>query len=254
MNIDQRKIEKIVRKVGAYLVDNYGQPLKQQLKEGTHYDTIHDKIASDIYHDELLKSYPDIQFYSEEVDLNIDITRPYWIIDPIEGTTNFARNIPFFATQIAYVENNKVLCSAVYLPILQELYTATRGQGAYCNGIKISVGSVVSLNKAVVNVGKGTGVDNLTWWGNTMSHLSPLTRTIRLYGATGIDICYVASGKLDLHINHGSHNYDYAPGSLIAEEAGATVVNLKGNPWTLKDRNIIIGNQQLVSEIINIGL
>ena len=248
--IDQNKIESIVRKVGAYLADNYGQPLKQQLKEGTHYDTIHDKIASDIYHDELLKCYPEIQFYSEEVELNIDASKPYWIIDPIEGTTNFARNIPFFATQIAYIENNKVMYSVVYLPILQELYTATRGQGAYCNGIKISVGSVVNLNKAVVNVGKGTGVDNLTWWGNTMSHLAPLTRTIRLYGATGIDICYVASGKLDLHINHGSHNYDYAPGSLIAEEAGAAVTNISGNDWQLTDTDIIIGNSNLVKECL----
>jgi myo-inositol-1(or 4)-monophosphatase len=176
----------------------------------------------------------------------------YWVIDPIEDTTNFARNIPFFATEIAYIENNKVVYSAIYLPILQEFYTATRGQGAYCNGIKISVGSVVNLNQAVVNVGKGTGVDNLTWWGNTMSNLAPLTRTIRLYGATGIDICYVASGKLDLHINHGSHNYDYAPGALIAEEAGAKVTNFSGKEWSLEDRDIIVSNSSLCSKILTI--
>ncbi|TXH01313.1 MAG: inositol monophosphatase [Candidatus Moraniibacteriota bacterium] len=249
MNVDQRIIEKIVRKVGTYLADNYGKAIKQHLIDGTHYDTIHDKIASDIYQKDLAKYYPDIQFYSEEFKDHIDATKPYWIIDPIEGTTNFARNIPFFATQIAYVESNIVICSAVYLPILQELYTATRGKGAYCNGVKISVGSVANLNQAVVNVGKGTGVDNLTWWGNTMSHLAPLTRTNRLYGSTGIDICYVASGKLDLHINHGSHNYDYAPGSLIAEEAGASVTNFSGKNWQLTDSDIVISNTKLVKEL-----
>lgn len=254
MSIDQQIIEKIVRKVGSYLAKNYGQPLKQQLKEGTHYDTIHDKVASDIYQKELIKYYPDIQFYSEETEVNIDITKPYWIIDPIEGTTNFARTIPFFATQIAYIENNIVQLSAVYLPIFNEYYSASRGQGAFCNGKKISIGNIQHLHEAVINVGKGTGVANLAWWGNIMSKLAPITRTTRLYGSTGIDICYVASGKLDLHINHGSHNYDYAPASLIAEEAGAVVLNFQGRPWSMRDSNIIIGNQQLVSQIINIRL
>lgn len=253
MIIDHKKIESIVRKVGAYLAENYGQPLKQQLKEGTHYDTIHDKIASDIYHGELLKCYPEIQFYSEEIELNIDTSKPYWIIDPIEGTTNFARNIPFFATQLAYVDNNQVQLSAVYLPILNEYYSATRGHGSYCNGKKIAVTNVSNLNEAVINIGKGTGIDNLMWWGNTMSQLAPLARTTRLYGATGIEICYVASGKLDLHINHGSHNYDYAPASLIAEEAGAVVLNFKAKPWNINNSDIIIGNHHLATQIINKG-
>ena len=254
MNIDQRKIEKIVRKVGTYLAENYGKPLKQQLKEGTHYDTIHDKIASDIYQQELLKYYPDTQFYSEESEYNVDTSKPYWMIDPIEGTTNFARNIPFFATQIAYIENNIVQLSAVYLPILDEYYSASRGRGAYCNGNKIAIGNVLNLNEAVVNVGKGTGSDNLKWWGNMMSDIAPNVRTVRLYGATGIDICYVASDKLDLHINHGSHNYDYAPGSLIAEEAGAIVLNFKGKGWKITDSDIVIGNPTLVTQVLKKGV
>ncbi len=250
MNIDYVEVINTVRKVGDYLASNFGKEIAQSHKADTHYDTIFDKKASDIYKIELSKRYPKVQFYSEEEMFQIDPDKPYWMIDPIEGTTNFARNIPFFATQIAYVENNKVLFAVVYLPILQELYTATRGQGAYCNGLKISVRSVANLNHAVVNVGKGTGVDNLTWWGNTMSHLAPHTRTIRLYGSTGIDICYVASGKLDLHINHGSHNYDYAPGSLIAEEAGASVTNFSGKNWQLTDSDIVIGNSKLVKTIL----
>ena len=102
----------------------------------------------------------------------------------------------------------------------------------------------------MVNVGKGTGSDNLKWWGNMMSDIAPNVRTVRLYGATGIDICYVASGKLDLHINHGSHNYDYTPGSLIAEEAGASVINFEGDHWKINDSDIIIANKSLSTYIL----
>lgn len=252
MNIDPTEVEKIVREAGSYLLKEYGNPHPQKLKEGTHYDTVQDKIVSDMYQQALKRLYPNVQFYSEEDECVLDPSQPYWMIDPIEGTTNYSSVIPFFATQLAYLEDQKVVYSAVFLPYMDEMYTASLGHGAYCNNKKIAIRQTTSLDTAVVSINKGTGTHNLAWWGQTAALLAPRTRTVRLLGSTGLEISYVAAGKLDLHLNHGSHNYDYAAGSLIASEAGAQVVNFAGEPWNIEDRDIIVGNKELVRIILNL--
>lgn len=244
-------VEDIVRQAGDYLLSHFGKQNPQHLKNGTHYDTKHDKIASDIYKHFLLKKFPDIGFYSEEDKLDISQYQSYWLIDSIEGTTNYARNIPLFATQIALIHTKQIVLGCVYLPIQQELYYAEKGKGATCNHKSIQVGKIPTLEKSVISINKGTGRDNLAWWAQTASLLSPKSRTIRLLGATGIELCYVASGKLDLHVNQGSQPYDYAPGALIAKESGASILNHFGHYWSLQDSAIIVGNNLLVKETLN---
>ena len=101
-----------------------------------------------------------------------------------------------------------------------------------------------------MSIGKGTDSDNLAWWGQSVSLLSPQVRTIRLLGATGIELCYLASGKIDLYLNYGSKPYDYAPGSLIAKEAGAKVCNFDQKSWSIKNSDIIVGNKKIINESI----
>lgn len=245
-------IEAITKQVGSYLLSHFGNMIEQHHKSGTHYDTADDKIASDLYKDFLFKKYPSFGFYSEEEVCDLSEFEYSWMIDPIEGTTNYSHNIPFFATQIALLHKNEVIASGVYLPVQQEMYYAEKGQGATCNNEDLSVGKTQTLDKAILSIGKGTGAADLAWWGNTNQKIALKSRTLRSIGATGIDLCYVAAGKLDLHINHGSKNYDYAPGSLIAREAGAKVVNFKGYPWTIEDSDIILGNSQLVEQALAI--
>ncbi len=247
----QDNIEEITKKVGAYLLSHFGSILEQHHKSDTHYDTVDDKIVSDMYKVYLAEKYPTYGFYSEEEMTDTSHLEYYWMIDPIEGTTNYSHNIPFFATQIALINKDQVIASGVYLPAQNEMYYAENGFGSFCNDVKIHISQTQNLDKSIVSIGKGTGVPNLTWWGNTNQILAPKSRTLRFIGATGIDICYVAAGKLDIHINHGSHNYDYAPGSLIAKEAGAKVVNFQGKPWKISDSDIIIGNTILVDQVLS---
>lgn len=250
MNIDKKLIEGIALEVGNYLLSNFGDLKVQNHKSDTHFDTIYDKKISDVYKNALYKYYPKIQFYSEEEQSELDSNKSYWMIDPIEGTSNFARSIPIFGTQLALIENNEVIFGLVYAPFFKEMYIGIKNHGAYCNDIKISPSTTTKLGEAIVSINKGTGVDNLSWWGATASKIAPHTRTIRNLGATGLEICYVASGKLDLHINHGSQNYDYAPGSLIAKESGALVLNHQGDDWNITDQDILIGNSTLVSSLL----
>lgn len=246
----KKNIEEITKKAGSYLLSHFGNLIEQHHKSDTHYDTVDDKIVSDLYKQYLLSAYPTYGFYSEEETGDISQFEYSWMIDPIEGTTNYSHNIPFFATQIALLHRDEVVASGVYLPVQNEMYYAEIGQGSFCNDIRLHVSPTQSLDKAILSIGKGTGVPNLTWWGNTNQKLAPKSRTLRFIGATGIDLCYVSAGKLDLHLNHGSQNYDYAPGSLIAREAGAKVTNFKGEPWKITDSDIIVGNSKLVEQVL----
>lgn len=251
MNLDKKYIEDVAREAGDYLLENFGNLIAQNHKSDTHFDTIYDKKISDLYKNALYKYYPKIQFFSEEEQYVLDIDKSYWMIDPIEGTSNFARSIPFFATQIALIDKNEVVFGLVYAPFFKEMYIGIKNHGAYCNDAKISPSTTTKLGEAIVSINKGTGVKNLSWWGATTSKIAPHTRTIRNLGATGLEICYVASGKLDLHINHGSHNYDYAAGSLIAKESRALVLNHQGDDWNITNQDILIGNPTLVSSLLN---
>ncbi len=245
-------IQAITKKVGGYLLSHFGSLIVQHHKSDTHYDTADDKIASDLYKGFLAEKYPTYGFYSEEEVSETSEFEYFWMIDPIEGTTNYSHNIPFFATQIALIHKGEVIASGVYLPVQNEMYYAEKGQGSFCNDVKLHIGQTETLNKAILSIGKGTGIPNLTWWGDTNQILAPKSRTLRFIGATGIDLCYVAAGKLDLHLNHGSQNYDYAPGSLIASEAGAQVLNFQGKPWKISDSDIIVGNTKLVEQALSL--
>ncbi len=244
-------IQAITKKVGSYLLSHFGSLIEQHHKSDTHYDTADDKIASDMYKDFLAEKYPLYGFYSEEEVCDLSQYEYNWIIDPIEGTTNYSHNIPFFATQIALIHNDEIIASGVYLPVQDEIYYAEKNRGAFCNDLPLQVSQTPSLDKAIVSMGKGTGIPNLIRWGNANQKIAPKSRTLRFFGATGIELCYVAAGKLDLHINYGSKNYDYAPGSLIASEASAKVCNFNGESWKITDPDIIVGNSLLIPEVLS---
>jgi len=240
----------IVKKAGSYLLSHFGKAVTQTTKKGKHYHTLEDKIVSDIYKHFLTLKYPSYGFSSEEEPSSASSHKYYWLVDPIEGTTNFSRGIPLFATQIALIHNEKVVVGCVYLPIQNEFYYAELDRGSTCNGLPLSFSSNTSLVESVMSIGKGTDSDNLAWWGQSVSLLSPQVRTIRLLGATGIELCYLASGKIDLYLNYGSKPYDYAPGSLIAKEAGANVCNFDQKSWSIKNSDIIVGNKKIINESI----
>lgn len=246
------QIKEITNKAGVYLLSHFGGLLEQHHKSDTHYDTIYDQIVSDIYKEYLVQNYPSYGFYSEEEVTDISKLTYAWVVDPIEGTTNYSHGIPFFATQIALIHNGEIIAAGVYLPFQDEFYYAEQSQGSFCNDVKLVIGNTASFVKSVISIGKGTGIPNLEWWGNIIQKLAPKSRTLRFIGSTGIDLCYVAAGKLDLHINNGSHIYDYAPGSLIAREAGAQVQNFQGKQWNISDSDIIVGNSKLVEQSLTI--
>lgn len=235
-----------VTQASKYLADNFSGAKNQTLKEDTHYTIKDDSVVDQIYLKILGKT--DIPICSEESLLEV-LPEAYWLVDPIEGTTNYAHGTPFYATQACLIDKNEVVIAAVYAPTLNQFFFAEKGVGTTLNNQPIKVGQVDKLSQAIISPNKGTGVENLKIWGQIVTKLSTQVRTVRLFGAVGLELAYVAAGMLDVHLNSGCHAYDDAPGSLLVREAGGFVSDFSMQEWGIENHDIIAGNRKLVTEV-----
>ena len=189
------------------------------------------------------KAFPEDDIVSEEKTNSFDGKSNRWIIDPLDGTTNYAHGYPFFCTSIAYEIKGQVTDGVVYNPVFNELFFAKKGGGAYLNGEKIRVSSVHDLKKALLST--GFPYDLLTNERNNVDYfLKYLFRAqaIRRDGAAALDLCYVACGRFDGFWELSLNPWDMAAGCLIATEAGGMVTNFQGKRFSIYKDEIIASN------------
>ena len=176
-----------------------------------------------------------------------------WIIDPLDGTTNFAHNYQQFCTSIALAYKEKVILGAVFNPITNELFFAEKGKGATVNGQKITV-SNRKLKHALLCTGFAYKRDH--WMHNNLGNIGAIlargAQGVRIDGTAALDLCYVACSKFDGFWESNLHSWDIAAGCLIVEEAGGRVTNDKGKPWHFNDGNIIASNKIVGKDILKI--
>ena len=150
-----------------------------------------------------------------------------WIIDPLDGTVNFARNIPVFSVSIAAAIDQKIVCGVVYQPITQELFIAEKDKGAYLNGKQLFVSKVAQFDEALMSTGFPYNVDkNPLHCVEKFAQMQVKGVPIRRLGSAAIDLAYVAAGRYDVFWEVGLHPWDMAAGKLLVEEAGGTVSSL----------------------------
>lgn len=189
---------------------------------------------SEAYIIERIKSlYPSHSILSEESGGQEKSDDWRWVIDPIDGTTNFSAGIPFCCVSIGIEYDGRPMVGVVYDPLTDELFTAVRGEGAFLNGSPISASSNHRLDRAVVSSGfpvdKGENPDNNL---DNVSRVMPLVRGFRRLGSAAMDMCYVAAGYLDAYWEMNLHRWDVSAASLIVEEAGGVIEEYRS------DRNI----------------
>lgn len=176
-----------------------------------------------------------------------------WIIDPLDGTTNFAHNYQQFCTSIALAHKEKVILGAVFNPITNELFFAEKGKGAFLNNQKISV-SKRKLKHALLCTGFAYKRDH--WMHNNLKNIGAIlargAQGVRIDGTAALDLCYVACSKFDGFWESNLHSWDIAAGCLIVEEANGKVTNDKGNPWKIYDKNIVASNKIVDKDILKI--
>jgi myo-inositol-1(or 4)-monophosphatase len=196
------------------------------------------------------KAYPDHAFLAEESGEHGE-GDTVWIIDPLDGTTNFLHGFPQFAVSIALSVAGRLECGVVYDPMRQELFTATRGGGAQLDGRRIRVSKRTQLQESLL----GTGFPyraNLVWMESYLGMLREAmenTAGVRRPGAAALDLAYVAAGRLDGFWEFGLAPWDVAAGTLLIREAGGRVSDFEGGDGFMTSGNIVGGNPKIYAQL-----
>jgi len=243
-------------KKGAEILKNgFGSKLEIKKKPGKHnlvtqYDLLSEKTIIAFINEK----FPDHSILSEEageIKKNNDVE---WIIDPLDGTTNFVHSIPFFAVNIAVKKGNEIISSVTYNPISEEMFIAEKNKGAYLNEKKIEVSKTKNLNNAILTT--GFSYDLIKNPEKSIEHFLSILKLglpIRSLGCASLDLAYVASGKCDFYFEIGLGPWDCAAGFLLLQEAKGRATHLNGSEFLLKNKNSILAtNSYLHLEILNI--
>jgi len=198
--------------------------------------------------------FPDTAILGEE-EHKADLDAPsLWIVDPIDGTNNFAHGIPQFAVSIAYAEHGIVQCGAVYDPSMDELFHAQRGCGAFLNDQPIKVSDVDKFDNSII--GTGFYYDRGALLDNTIKAIHTLfghnIQCVRRMGSAALDLCYVAAGRFDAYYEYMLSPWDFAAGTLILEEAGGVWTDREGCESGLQSRGIICSNGLFENEFLRV--
>jgi len=241
----------INEKVARFLLSKFGLGTEIFSKRANHYGIKEDMESNEMYERYLKEKTPEVSLYTEEGERNLN-DGLVWVVDPIEGTSNYWSGNPFWATQIALLHKKEPLLTIVNAPTLKQKFWAVSGSGAFLNDRKIHISRLEDLEMAVIDMGRGRKDSDKEWFDKTLTKLSKRTRTFRVFGACGLDISYCASGITDIHLNFGSEIYDLLPGALIVREAGGKVLNFQGNDWSVGDKGFLAANQALAQQVLKI--
>jgi myo-inositol-1(or 4)-monophosphatase len=222
-------LERLARQSGEILRLGYGHEHQVDYKHVIDPVTEVDRQSEKLLLGEIQRFFPGHQIVSEEVGLLPGSAADQWYVDPLDGTVNYAHGIPIFCISIAYAREGEVTLGVVYDPMQDELFTAERGQGAWCNGCKLQVSQVADFQHSLLVTGFPydawtTQHDNLENFGR----FTRITQGVRRLGSAALDLCYVAAGRFDGYWEMSLNPWDLAAGALIALEAGAIVTNLDG--------------------------
>lgn len=217
-----------------------------------------DKLSQDVIRDTILAAFPDHSFLGEEdVDpgkeaaseaiQRFEMKENLWIVDPIDGTTNFAHGMPLCGVILSYVSKGTVMFGAIYDPFRDELFTAWRGKGAFLNGRKISCCETSELKSAVVCTGSPPNFLSLEACLRATNLISSKVRTMRMLGSAATMLSWVACGRVTAYFEADLNVWDLAAGALIIQEAGGKVTDVWGKPYSLRTRNIVASNTPIHS-------
>ena len=240
------------RRAGAVLIRNLVKLEKLKVEKKGHNDFVSeaDRAAERAIIDVIQKHYPEHAILAEESGAQGEASaNTVWIIDPLDGTTNYLHGFPVFAVSIGVKVDGRMAHGVVYDPLRQELFTATRGSGAQLDEHKIRVSGQTEMSRALIGTGfpfREGGADIEPYLG-MLGKVVRNTSGVRRPGAAALDLCYVAAGRLDGFWEVGLAPWDLAAGSLIIREAGGIVSGLDGSEGYLDSGHVLCGTPKIYS-------
>lgn len=241
------------RRAGALLRNGLSQQLTIELKSPYELVTDMDRASEELIVSTIKQHFPDHAILAEESGGAISTNRPTWLIDPLDGTNNYAHSFPFFAVSMALWAENRPLLGVVYDPMRGEMFSAQAGGGAYCNNQPIKVSRVEKLAAALVSTGfpydYGARPDNNL---AEFNRVQARCQGVRRAGAAALDIAYVATGRLDAHWEIGLKPWDTGAAVLVLLEAGGRLTDNLGGAWDLRSTRTIASNGAIHNELIEV--
>jgi myo-inositol-1(or 4)-monophosphatase len=210
--------------------------------------TRYDEMVDEFITKEITQHYPDHNILTEESGATNKGSRYGWIVDPLDGTVNFACGNPFFCVNLAVLKDDTLLLGVTYAPSLGELFVAERGKGAFLNGERISISSVGDLQHSYVFMCEGKE-RNRTRTGRINAALYTRVRDLRKLGSAGIEAAWVACGRGDAYVTPKIESWDIAAGVLLVQEAGGKVTDFKGKEWEVRPIDLILSNGKVHEQV-----
>lgn len=245
-----KQVEQLSRDVASWMLESRVRPDQIEFKGVRDLVSYVDKQAEQRFVEGLAKLLPEAGFIAEEGTgeardgLN-------WIIDPLDGTTNFLHRLPAWCTSVALADGEDLLLGVVMNPVLDECFTALQGAGSLCNGAAIAVSEAATLDQSLVAT--GFPYDRVTYRDPILqagTFLFDHTRGMRRMGSAAIDLCYVACGRFDAYFEHGLKPWDLSAGALIAREAGARVTQFEGGNEVIFRPDLLAANPVVHAQLL----
>jgi len=245
--------EAAVREAGRYLKDHLGRGVVASYKGAVDLVTPYDLGAQDILVGRLAAAFPGHGFLAEEGVERSGSSDCRWVIDPLDGTTNFAHGFPVFCVSAALECAGRLTLGFVYDPVREEMFRAGAGRGAFLNGSPIRVSEVADLDRSLLATGfpydvRQSPENNLDHW----SRFIVRAQAIRRCGSAALDLSYVACGRFDGFWELKLKPWDVAAGGLIVMEAGGRVTDFAGQPFTLRSPGVVATNGLVHGEILDV--
>ena len=248
------RLKAIALEAGEIIRDGYYKSKQITHKGVVDLVTQYDVAVEEFILSRLSKEFPEYTLVGEESHKGSYFHDKAIYIDPIDGTTNFVHGFPHLGVSIGVWENSQPVLGVVYNPILDELFYAEQGKGAYLNGEKIETSKQAQLQQSLIATGfpyakVEQGIE-YHWVIDTMRNILPHIRDIRRLGAAALDLCYLASGKVDGFYEIDLKPWDVSAGILILQEAGGKISNVNADAHSLDDKSIVASNGYIHEQLL----
>jgi len=240
---------KAARAAGAIQKEHFGASHDIQYKGESNLVTEIDLACEYAIKQIVFEKWPDHAFLGEEGGSK-GSGEYLWIVDPLDGTTNYAHNYPHFCASVALQKGGQIVAGAVYDPMRDELYTAKRGDGAFLNGKPIHISAISKLEQAMLVTGFPYDLARREKALPRFNAMQRRVQAIRRDGSAALNLCYVACGRFDGFWEISLHAWDIAAGWLIIEESGGKITGLDGNPTSIYSEEILASNGLLHDEMV----
>ncbi len=255
--VSSAKLKKALFELGdsaAAVLLKYFHKVKQiERKEGAGIVTEADKAAEAVLIKKIFKNFPQSSIITEETGMHGKGEELCWIIDPLDGTTNYAHGFPWFCVSIGVYENGNPRAGMIYHPLTKERFFAEVGKGAFLNGKRISVSKTSAMNDALLGTGfyYSTG-EQLREELEIFRRVQDKSLGVRRPGSAAMDLAYVACGRYDGFWERGLSSWDVAAGFVLVTEAGGKISNYQGGKAGIQDKEVLATNGRLHESIIKI--